>query len=134
MNLPENTPPLLLIRLSPTWQKEIEEIEPGYYRAGHGWREGMTSTELRDSTRAWWKLDLHRLERSNVDHVVTVVGGIARALYQIETIIGPRPIDGRVAFELSEVEGDPLSETVVGATIEFARGAANPIRYWPSRT
>lgn len=134
MKLPTNTAPLLLIRLATTWRKQVEEIEPGYMRAGSGWREGMTSLELRDSVRAWWKLDASRLERDDIDHVVAVVGGVTRALYRIDSVIGPRPRDGRIAFHLTEVKRGSLNEQVVGVTVDFARGAANPIRYWPPRT
>lgn len=136
MKLPNDTPPLLLIRLSPTWHKQVEEIEPGYLRAGHGWREGMTKVELRDSVRAWWRLDLARLERDDIDHVVPVVGGVTRALYRITSIIGPRERDGRIAFELSEVTTGSLNEKVIGTigkTVEYRQGSANPIRYWPPR-
>ena len=45
--------PVILVRLGP-WKDHYEEIEPGIFRPGHGYREGMSPEELAVSTRAWW--------------------------------------------------------------------------------
>ena len=41
--------PAVIIRLKPKWLHHREEIEHGYFRAGSGWYDGMTDTELMDS-------------------------------------------------------------------------------------
>lgn len=45
--------PVILVRLGP-WKDHYEEIEPGIFRPGHGYRDGMSPKELAVSTRAWW--------------------------------------------------------------------------------
>ena len=134
MKLTTNTEPLLIVRLGAKWTSEPEEIEPGYFRSGRGWYADISDSELEDSVRAWWKLDVNTLERLNVEHVVAYAGGCTRALYFIEIVLSPRAHDGKLAFCLRQVESGNLFEKVIGNegfAIDFPKGSANPIRYWP---
>ena len=132
--VPSDAHPVLLIRLKPKWKPSREEIEDGYVRAGFGWREGISSLELRDSVRSWWKFSPATLKRRHVTHVVAVADGQTRALYKIGALIGPRKRDGRYAFECTEVTEGALFEKWVGAggkSVPIKKGAQNPVNYWP---
>lgn len=48
--------PVLMIRLANRWTVERQELEPGVFREGNGWKPRITSAELYDSVRAWWKV------------------------------------------------------------------------------
>jgi hypothetical protein len=132
--IPYDASPVMIIRLAPVWVPQHEELESGYIRSGHGWREGMTDIELCDSARAWWRFRPETLDDLGITHVVVVAAGLTRALYRIGALIGPRPSDGRYAFECTEETRGELFDAYVGATgksVPYAKGAANPIRYWP---
>jgi hypothetical protein len=131
--LSTETPPLLLIRLSPSWTDHVELVEPGYHRSGHGWHEGISADTLTDSMRAWWRLSRRTIEERNVRYAVAVVEGVTKQLVEIQSWVGPRA-DGRVAFLASPVPSGPLFDLVIGSSgrvIPTPQGAANPIRYWP---
>jgi len=120
--------------LAGVWTPSREEIETGYVRSGYGWREGMSSLELRDSVRAWWRMSPATLKRRGITHVVAVAQGQTRALYRIGPLIGPRPRDGRYAFECTEVTSGDLFEQWIGAsgkTVPSTPGSQNPVNYWP---
>ena len=121
--------PVVLVRLK-TWQIEREEIEPGTFRAGHVYRDGMSSSELVDSTRAWWRIDRERVEREGIRHAVAVHQRLTRAVVEIGNW-KERP-DGRRAFSATLVtEGSIFDEWVglLGRKVCFARGDQYPIRY-----
>ena len=132
--VPSDAHPVLLIRLKPKWKPSREEIEDGYVRAGFGWREGISSLELRDSVRSWWRLSAATLKRRDIRHIVAVADGQTRAIYRIERIVGPRKRDDRYAFEVEEVESGELFDLWVGANGKpnpFTPGSRNPVFYLP---
>ena len=49
----DDAPPAICVRLG-AWEDHYEELEPGTFREGHGFKEGMTPEELAESGRAWW--------------------------------------------------------------------------------
>ncbi len=73
---------VLMIRLGP-WVDCDDEIEPGNYRSGFGYREGMSLIELVDSMRAWWRINPARVEWEGIEHAVAVHQGITRAVVEI---------------------------------------------------
>ena len=68
----------ILFRLAP-WTAHPDEELP---RPGHGFRDGMTDEELRDSTRAWWVLDPDRARRYRF--AAAVHGGVVRGVWEID--------------------------------------------------
>jgi hypothetical protein len=127
-------PPVLMIRLTPKWKPLKEEIEKGYQRAGAGSYPGMTRTELYDAVRAWWKLSPESVERRQVRHVVAVIAGITRAIYEIGDWIGPRELDGRWGFRGKALSEGELWEAYVGPLgkrVPFTTHSQNPLVYWP---
>lgn len=124
---------VLLIRLG-SWRANILEIEPGTYRTGAGYREGMTLPELVDATRAWWRINPERVEREGIRHAVAVHQGITRAAMEIGDWI--RREDGRWAFSARPLTDGPVHDAWVGPSgrkIDFPKGNQNPIAYWPPR-
>jgi hypothetical protein len=131
--LSQETPPAVLIRLSPFWTEEQEGIEQTYLRAGKGWYPEISNIEFMDSLRAWWRLSPTTVRSRNIQYLVAVVGDRTIGLMKIETIIGPR-LDGRFAFSGYLIQEGPIWETFVGSTgkrVVYSQGSANPIRYWP---
>lgn len=132
--IPNDIQPALLIRLARQWTPCREEIDTGYVRSGYGWCEGISSLELRDSVRAWWRLSPATLKRRRITHVVAVAHGQTRALNRIEGLTKPRPRDGRYAFECTVVTSGELYEQWIGSngkTVPFAPGSRNSVNYWP---
>ncbi len=126
-------PHVLMIRLTPKWMPLREELESGYFRQGAGAYPGMSEEELYDAVRAWWRGDPAAVDRRGVRHVVAVVQGVTRAIYEIKEFIGPRD-DGRWGFRGRPVEGGPMWERYVGPwgrRVPFATSAQNPLIYWP---
>ena len=124
------TTPVLLLRLG-SWQVERAEMEPGTYREGHGYRDGMSSRELVDSTRAWWTLDPDRVAREGINHAVAVHQGVTRAVVTIGDLF--QRSDGRWAFSAALVTGDQIFDEWAGPrgrSVDFARGNQNPVAYW----
>jgi hypothetical protein len=131
--LTSDVPPAVLVRLS-RWRNAPEEIEPGHFRAGNGWRPDMTSTELADSVRAWWKINVRSVERRRIKHAVAVVQGVTRGVFEIGTWLTPRA-DGRRAFAATPIVEGPLFDAYVGQIgkrVTAAKGSQNPITYWPA--
>jgi len=129
--VPLDAPPALLIRLS-AWRDQPEEIEPDVWRAGNGYRPGMSTSELVDSTRAWWKLSPVTVERREVEHVVAVHDGVTRGVMRIGEWIQRE--DGRRAFTATPAEDPTVLDKWVGSLgrrVAFAASAQNPITYWP---
>lgn len=110
-------PPVLMIRLTPKWMPLREELESGYFRQGAGAYPGMSEEELYDAVRAWWRGNPAAVDRRGVTHVVAVVQGVTRAIYEIEEFIGPRD-DGRWGFRGRPVEGGPMWERYVGLWVD----------------
>lgn len=106
-------------------------MEPGTYREGHGYRDGMSSRELVDSTRAWGKLDPDRVAGEGINLAVAVHQGVTRAVVRIGDLF--QRSDGRWAFSAALVTGDQIFDEWVGPrgrSVEFARGNQNPVAYW----
>lgn len=125
--------PAIIVRLTPKWRYHREEIEHGYFRAGSGWYDGITDMELMDSVRAWWRISPKSIEQRGIEYVVAYAAGSTRAVYRLDSVIGPRHHDGRCAFTLTMIESGPIFDLAVGLDgkrIEFAPGSANPIQYW----
>ncbi|MDA3038484.1 MAG: hypothetical protein O3C27_02960 [Actinomycetota bacterium] len=128
--VPTDAPPALLIRLG-RWRDAPEEIEPGTWRAGNGYRSGMSPSELADSARAWWKINPETLARHGILHAVAVHDGVTRGVMEIGD--WERRNDGRRAFSAQALNEGPIAETWVGPfgrQVEFTVAAQNPIRYW----
>ncbi len=125
-------PPALLIRLGP-WRDEPEPLEPGHMRAGAGWRNDLTATELYDSVRGWWRITADSVARRGAAHAVAVFEGVTRAVWSIDGWLPPRS-DGRCAFA-----GTPVTEGAIfdhycgpfGKRVPFPTHAQNPTHYWP---
>lgn len=127
-------PPVLMVRLTPKWKPLEEEIEAGYLRAGAGSYPGMSPTELYDAVRAWWKVSPKSVERQGVRHVVAVIEGVTRSIYEVQEWVGPR--GGRWAFTGRRIDGGDVWEAYVGPwgrRVPFATHAQNPLVYWPLR-
>ena len=129
-----DAPPAVLIRLE-HWQDEIREIEPGYFRTGYGYRDGMTAEdiELQDSVRAWWKVDENRAR--NVGIAITVYGGITRGVFEIGECWLQNE-EGRRAFDVVAVTSGNIFDCWVGnlgrnISDFFPVGGRNPIKYYP---
>lgn len=136
MEISKTIEPVLVIRLGKKWKAGEEEIETGYFRQGKGWHPNLTDTELADAVRAWWKVSPVELDKKGIGHVVAYADGLTRALYRIESVLGPRAKDGRVAFQMTRVEEGELFQAVIGdegLTVPFRRGSANPVKYWPPK-
>jgi hypothetical protein len=127
-------PPVLMIRLKTRWMPLEEEMEKGYFREGAGSYPGIDSGRLYDAVRGWWKTSTGALERRGVRHVVAVVEGVTRAIYEIEESLGPRQRDGKWGFKGRLVESGALWEDYVGPLgrrVPFPAHSENPLVYWP---
>ncbi|WP_052492369.1 GIY-YIG nuclease family protein [Leucobacter komagatae] len=145
--------PLLLITLN-GWDDhpEGEPVAGGRmrYRVGYS-PEWLASdarkrayAEIGDSVSAWWSLDVSRIERLGIRHVVALHRGVTRALFEIvpdswEFDTSRVDKNGRtitkVAFQVEVVDSGPLFDATVGPygrrVPERARGSQNAIYYWP---
>lgn len=125
----------LLIRLQAKWNLLHEEVEPGYFRKGSGWKPRLTDQELYDSVRAWWAVSPTSADRHRAKHAVAVFAGVTRAVYRIENWLGPRT-DGRWAFAGERVTAGPVFDAYcgpLGRRVPFAQGSRNPTSYWPPK-
>ncbi len=128
----ESAPPALLIVLG-DWTESEEELQPGHFRLGHGYKSRLTPTQIADATRAWWKVSPDVVEQKGIRHAVAVHAGVTRAVMEIGEWIGPRE-DGRWAFMSQPLtEGHIYDEWIGtrGRKIDFDTPPQNPIRYWP---
>jgi hypothetical protein len=82
--LEASDPPVLMIRLTPRWIPLREKLEPGYFRMGAGWYPDASSTELFDAVRGWWKGQPDKPRSPGVRHVIAVVEGVTRGIYEID--------------------------------------------------
>ena len=85
-----------------------------------------------DSVRAWWRVAPGTIDRRGVRLVIAYAAGLTRAVYELESVIGPRESDGRRAFRLASIESGPVFDLAVGLngkSIDFPRGSSNPIRF-----
>lgn len=129
-----DAPPALLVRLR-YWQDEKVEIEPGYYRSGYGYRDGMTDVEMGDSVRAWWRISPGSVKARRADYAVAVHEGITRGLFKIGDNWFQRN-DGRWAFDVEQVTGGEVFDSWVGplgrsVRDHFSKYSQTPIRYYP---
>lgn len=128
--LDDDAPPVLLIRLG-AWKEQVEEIEPGTFREGHGFREGMTPDELVQSARAWWaNISSTGAQRRGIRHAVAVHRGITRAVMEIGDWIQR---GNRWAFAATSLTNGPVHDAWVGPLgrrVEFKPGSQSPAIYW----
>ena len=92
----------------------------------------MSSSDLVDSTRAWWGIHPERERCECIEHAVAVHQGITRAVVEIGDW-SQRSEDRRWAFSATLVtEGSIYDEWIgpSGRTLNFVRGDQSPIRYW----
>lgn len=125
----DSTTPVLLLRLAP-WQTERDEMEPGTFREGHGYRDGMPARELIDSTRAWWRVSPRKVERRGIRHAVAVYQGLTLAVVEIGEWF-QRASDGRWAFSATQLTEGPVFDEWIdshGRQVDLGRGR-NPVRY-----
>ena len=127
--VPDDAPPALCIRLG-AWKDQVEQIEPGTFREGRGFREGMTPEELANSTRAWWVISPATVERRGIRHAVAVHDGVTRAVM----IIGAWVQRGnRRAFGATPLAHGPVFDEWVGPLgrrVTFKKGNQSPVTYW----
>ncbi|PTR36702.1 hypothetical protein C8K38_12395 [Rhodococcus sp. OK611] len=132
-SLPEvmhETSDVLLVRLGP-WKGEDDSISG---REGYGWRETITKTELRDSTRMYWRLKLARAKR--IQYIVAWAENEPRAFYAVkpDSLVVHNDRDGRISFDVDELDDNSplitkLTERAVHYVRELADGARNSIGY-----
>lgn len=129
--VPPDAPPAVLIRLS-RWTDLPEEMEPGVYRAGNGYRPGMTLADLVDATRAWWKISPASVARRNCAYAVAVHEGVTRAVMTFGE--WSQRADGRRCFTAEPITTGPVFDAWIGdfgRRVDFASNSQNPITYWP---
>ncbi len=123
-------PSAVLVRLGP-WKDQREQIEPGVFRSGLGYREGMSPQELADSTRAWWRISPATVERRGIRHAVAVHGGVTRGVMAIG---GWTQRGNRRVFAATPVTHGPVFDEWVGSLgrrVAFRPGHQSPVAYWP---
>lgn len=146
--------PLLLITLNGSQDiPDGEEMADGRLRYWAGWNdEWLVSSvreksfrEIGDSVSGWWRIDLNRVRRCNIQHVAAVHRGVTRALLKIDQrswklrIDEPESEDGkpvkRRAFSFAIVDSGDLFNDVVGPhghrVPARARGDQSSVHYWP---
>ena len=141
--------PMLLITLK-GWIDKPERIPGEETRDGYGYkREWLTSSvreqhfeEIGHSVCAWWRIDLARVERNNIEYAVAVHRGVTRAVFRILPGTWEEQ-GGRRGFQFERITHGkvPLSgkrdlyDEVVGPyghrTPEKKKGDMAPVRYWP---
>jgi len=128
--------PALLVRLREWRDNDVDrKIESGVYRSGIGYKEGITPSELMDSTRAWWRVDPKKIQKKRIHYAVAVYQGVTRGIMQIGD--WTQREDKRRAFTATHIPSGPIFEEWVGSLgkrVAFPLGVQNPIIYWPLRT
>jgi uncharacterized protein len=127
----DDAPPVVLIRVG-RWREMVEEMEPGLSRRGNGYRPGISSQELIDSARGWWKISPASVRRRGIRHAVAVFDGVTRAIMEIGA--WTQRDDGRWAFTATPIRDGPVFSAWVGPLgkrVTFVAAARNPITYWP---
>jgi uncharacterized protein len=133
--LTRDVEPALLIRLTPRFIPGDEELERGSRRSGAGWAPTMTSQQVLDATRGWWKVSPSAAKKRGVHLAVPVAQGVTRAVYAIDDWVGPRG-DGRCAFKAHELVDGPIHDAYVGPLgkrVPFLEHSQNPTMYWPPK-
>ena len=131
-----NASPAILIKLG-EWTEvhgTDRQIEPGVYRVGIGYRDGITQNELMNATRAWWGIDSQRIQREGIQHAVAVYKGVTKGIMRIGE--WTQREDKRRAFTASLLTSGPIFDEWVGPLgkrVDFTRGAQSPFEYWPRR-
>ena len=129
--------PMLFVRLAP-WVDDADHDLP---RAGYGYRPGMSETELKNSTRAWWVINQKRASATR--YVAAVADGYVVGVFRIvegswRSIDGRRLGKSKVRWAFDVVDApDDLRRRVVGQrTPERPNGdplfgSGSVIAYWP---
>jgi hypothetical protein len=100
-------------------------------RVSREYRHGITSEELYDKTRQWWKVNPHR----QPDYAFSVFDGIVRAVYRIEEWepVLPEEQVGRMKgrWRFDGVRDPEMEERYVWKNVSsyLRAGAQNPIKY-----
>lgn len=131
--VPGDAPSAVLIRLG-RWTDLHEEMEPGEYRAGAGYRMDMALDELVDATRGWWKISPGSVARRKISHAVAVHESVTRAVMEMGEWTDRE--DGRRAFAARAVTAGPVFDAWVGPfgrRVDFTSNSQNPITYWPQK-
>lgn len=146
--------PLLLITLNgSTAIPGGEEMADGHLRYWAGWDDRWLVSSVREksfkeigeSVSGWWRIDLNKVKRREIEHVAAVHRGVTRALLKIEQgswktrIDEPEIEDGtpvkRKAFSFTIVDSGDLFDGVVGPhghrVPARARGDQSSVHYWP---
>lgn len=126
-----DAPPAVLIRVG-RWREMAEQMEPGVWRHGNGYRPGISLEEIMDSARGWWKISRRSIRRRGIRHAVAVYDGVTRAIMEIGS--WTQRDDGRWAFTATPVLDGPMFDAWVGPVgkrVTFPAAARNPIIYWP---
>lgn len=127
----DDAPPVVLIRVG-RWREMLEELEPGVWRRGNGYRPDISFQELIDSARGWWRVSPANIQRRGIHHAVAVYDGVTRAIMEIGD--WTQRDDGRRAFTATPIADGPMFNAWVGPLgkrVTFVAAARNPIKYWP---
>ncbi len=127
----DDAPPVVLIRVG-RWREMVEEMEPGWWRRGNGYRPDISFQELIDSARAWWKISPETIRKRGIRHAVAVHDGVTRAVMEIGD--WTQRDDGRRAFSATPILDGSIFDSWVGPLgrrVTFVAAARNPITYWP---
>lgn len=134
--------PLLLITLKP-WVDITEPIAGARTRLGAGFRLEWADPTLRDgeiaelemATASWWVVSPEQVARRGIEYVVPLFRGVTRALLKVDLDSWEANEGGRWGFTATAVLGGEVYDEVVGThghrVPGRARGAQNPILYWP---
>jgi len=145
--------PLLLITLNGSQDIPAgEEMADGRLRYWAGWDdEWLVSSvreksfqEIGESVSGWWRIDLNRVTRCEIEHVAAVHRGVTRALFRIEPGSWKTRTDGldangkpivRKAFRFQVADRGDLFDDVVGPhghrVPVRAPGDQSSVHYWP---
>jgi uncharacterized protein len=144
--------PLLLITLNGSHDMpDVEEMADGRLRYWAGWDDEWLVSSVREKSfpeigefvSGWWRIDLNRVTRCEIEHVAAVHRGVTRALFRIEPGSWKARTDEpdqsgnpvvRKAFRFHVDHGD-LFNKVIGPhghrVPARARGDQSFVNYWP---
>lgn len=141
---PLDTQMAALLVILGSWTPDDDRELP---RTGYGYRPGMTTRELYDSTRAWWVMG-HSARSGHYRYAVAVFSGVTRGVWEIRQDSWrqwdvSRHGQTRVRWAFAAGPAPPeIAEAFVGRTgrrIPTIRpdgrsvfGSGSPIAYWPS--
>lgn len=135
--------PLLIIAMNP-WNDLQEQIAGGRVRHGAGFKPAWNDPTLRDqdasaiemAISAWWRVSPYEVRRRGIDHAVATYRGLTRGLAKIGPDSWEQADNGRWGFIAEPITTGSLFDEVVGPhghLVVRAKGAQNPILYWPRR-